>query len=88
MAPVHDAEVFSKPAPVTRSLRAARPAVVELGRSKDGPPGSVVMQPGLVVVPPWGYASNDTMVVLRSPAVECSGVNHFVVAVFGAEAPA
>ena len=44
------------------------PAVVELGRSKDGPPVLVVMQPGLRVEPPVGKASKDWIVVLFSAA--------------------
>ena len=50
------------------------PAVDEFGRSKDGPPNFVVMQPGLVVVPPAGLASNDSIVLLLVALEECSGV--------------
>ena len=65
---VQEAEVFSKPSPSISALRAAMPAVVELGRSKDGPPVLVVMQPGLRVEPPVGKASKDEIVVLFSAA--------------------
>ena len=59
VALVHEPDEFSHPVPLMASSRAAIPAVVELGRSKDGPPTLVVTQPGLRVVPPWGLASKD-----------------------------
>ena len=75
---VHEADEFSHPLPFTASNRAAIPAVVELGRSNDGPPTLVVMQPGLRVVPPGGLASKDWMVRLLVALDECSGVKNWV----------
>ena len=54
VALVHESDRFSHPVPLIASSRAPIPAVVEFGRSKDGPPTLVVMQPGLRVVPPLG----------------------------------
>src|SRR5580693_6647368 len=62
VALVHDPELFSHFTLLMESNRAVIPAVVELGRSNDGPPVLVVMHPGEVVVPPKGWASNEAMV--------------------------
>jgi hypothetical protein len=52
---------------------------VEFGRSNDGPPNLVVTQPGLVVVPPRGLASNELIVLLFVAADEWSGVKKWTV---------
>ena len=49
------------------------PAVVELGRSKEGPPVRVVMQPGVTVVPGSGLASYEEMVLAPVATVLVSG---------------
>src|ERR1700728_2900984 len=66
--------VSSQPVPLIESNRAVMPLLEELGRSKDGPPNSVVMQPGLTVVPPAGKASKDWMVLLSVADEEWIGV--------------
>ena len=65
---------FSHPVPLMAATKAEMPLVVELGRSKAGPPNLVVMQPGLSVDPPAGKASKDWMTRESLAVDEASGV--------------